>query len=294
MQALVKTILGLSSVVWVATLAVTGGVCLVLWVLMARRRRGDGLEVPRDTEIALRDNGEGVSSRLHQKLFEAGYRGPHATGIFASAKLGLALAGPAALLGANYVLGWDLRQPMVIAAGLGFAGFLGPNIWLQSRISGRQKAISRTLPDAMDLLVTCVEAGLGIDQALARVVQEMRIAAPVLAEELKLTFLEINAGISRTVAFRRLAQRTGVEDLRSLAATLAQTEMFGTSVAAGLRVRAEWLRTRRMQIAEEKAAMISVKMAIPLVLCILPSLVAIIIGPAVVRIFKTMLPGMGN
>jgi tight adherence protein C len=135
--------------------------------------------------------------------------------------------------------------------------------------------------------VTCVEAGLGLDAAMSRVGQEMVLSAPTLAEELNMTFLEVQAGIPRADSFRRLAERTGVEDLRSLSAMLIQTEIFGTSVARALRIHSDGMRVKRMQQAEEKAAMVSVKMTIPLVLCILPSLIAVVMGPAIVMITQS-------
>ena len=146
--------------------------------------------------------------------------------------------------------------------------------------------IEEALPDSMDLLVTCVEAGLSLDAAMARVAQELELVAPVLAQEMKQTLLEIQAGVRRSDAFHRLSNRTGVEDLRTLSAMIIQTEMFGTSVSRALRVHAEGMRTKRMQRAEEKAAMVSVKMTVPLILCILPSLFAVVIGPAIAMIAK--------
>ena len=159
--------------------------------------------------------------------------------------------------------------------------FFLPNLWLRGQIQERQRLIEDALPDAMDLLVTCVEAGLALDAAMSRVAQELELVAPVLAQELKQTLLEIQAGVRRSDAFHRLSNRTGVEDLRTLSAMIIQTEMFGTSVSRALRVHAEGMRTKRMQRAEEKAAMVSVKMTVPLILCILPSLMAVVIGPAV-------------
>ena len=140
----------------------------------------------------------------------------------------------------------------------------------------------------MDLLVTCVEAGLGLDAALARVADEIRLASPLLAQELNLTFLEIQAGIARRDAFRRLSERTGVEDLRQLSAVLTQTEMFGTSIAKALRVHADGMRIKRMQRAEERAASVGVKMTLPLILCILPSLIAVVLGPAMVSMIEQL------
>ncbi|HVT07123.1 MAG TPA: type II secretion system F family protein, partial [Polyangia bacterium] len=148
----------------------------------------------------------------------------------------------------------------------------------------RKQALENPLPDAIDLLVTCVEAGLSLDAAMARVAQEMELVAPILAQELKQTMLEIQAGVKRSDAFHRLSTRTGVEDLKSLSAMIIQTELFGTSVSRALRVHSEGMRTKRMQRAEEKAAMVSVKMTVPLILFILPSLMVVVMGPAALMI----------
>jgi tight adherence protein C len=206
-------------------------------------------------------------------------------------KLVLATATTVAFLQINGRLPRGLHFPMdaavaVLVCGIGF--FL-PNVWLGSRIKQRQTLIERGLPDAMDLLVTCVEAGLGLDAALARVADELKVAAPILAAELSTTCLEVQAGIARREALRRLSERTGVEDLRQLSAVLAQTEVFGTSIARALRVQADGMRVHRMQEAERKAAMVGVKMTFPLVLCILPSLMSIVLGPAVVAIITKLL-----
>ena len=164
-----------------------------------------------------------------------------------------------------------------------FAFFL-PNIWVYNKVTNRKAIIEQPLPDAIDLLVTCVEAGLSLDAAMARVSQEMELVAPLLAQELKQTMLEIQAGVKRSDAFHRLSTRTGVEDLKSLSAMIIQTEMFGTSVSRALRVHSEGMLTKRMQRAEEKAAMVSVKMTVPLILFILPSLMVVVMGPAALMI----------
>jgi tight adherence protein C len=135
-------------------------------------------------------------------------------------------------------------------------------------------------------MVTCVEAGLALDAAMSRVAQELELVAPILGQEMKQTLLEIQAGVRRSDAFHRLSNRTGVEDLRTLSAMIIQTEMFGTSVSRALRVHSEGMRTKRMQRAEEQAAMVSVKMTVPLILCILPSLMAVVLGPAAVLIIN--------
>ena len=225
-------------------------------------------------------------SRLRSSLVRAGLRSERAMETFLISKLLLAGAGTMTFLNFNSRLPHGLQFPMVGAAALlvcGVAFFL-PNIWLSQRTKGRQTNIERGLPDAMDLLVTCVEAGLGLDAALGRVAEELKLASPLLAAELNMTVLEAQAGLPRREAFRRLSERTGVEDLRELAAVLAQTEIFGTSIARALRIHADGMRMRRMQNAERKASMVGVKMTFPLIFCVLPSLMAIVLGPAIISI----------
>ena len=227
-------------------------------------------------------------SRLSLLLIRAGYRRPGALEIFLGIKVLLAPLFTFAFLEVNAHLARPLQFPIdvSVAVWICVVVFFAPNLWLRSRIAERQLIIERALPDAMDLLVTCVEAGLGLDAAIARVSDEIALASPLLAEELTHTAREVQAGITRAEAFRRLAERTGVEDLRTLSAMLIQTDNFGTSIARALRVHSEGMRTKRMQRAEERGAMVSVKMTIPLVLCILPSLIAVVMGPAIVTIIE--------
>jgi tight adherence protein C len=225
-------------------------------------------------------------SQARLKMVRAGYKGDRALEIFLGTKILLAPVLPVLFLQLNSHREQPLAFPVdiVIAVWLCGLAFWIPNLILNSKVKERQQALERALPDAMDLLVTCVEAGLGLDAAMSRVSEEMALASPVLAHELNQAFLEVQAGIPRADSFRRLAERTGVEDLRALSAMLIQTDVFGTSVARALRVHSDSMRVKRMQRAEEKAAMVSVKMTIPLVLCILPSLIAVVMGPAVVMI----------
>jgi tight adherence protein C len=222
-------------------------------------------------------------SRLGLLLVRAGYRRPGAMEIFLGIKVLLAPLFTVAFLEVNAHVARPLQFPMDVAVAVWICVviFFAPNMWLRRRITQRQIAIERGLPDAMDLMVTCVEAGLGLDAAIGRVAEEIALAAPLVAEEL--------THITRAEAFRRLAERTGVEDLRSLSAMLIQTDTFGTSIARALRVHSEGMRTKRMQRAEERGAMVSVKMTIPLVLCILPSLIAVVMGPAVVTIVESFI-----
>ena len=229
-------------------------------------------------------------SRINQSLVHAGYRSENAVEILLGTKLLLPLIVIIIMWQIDSHLETPLELPPAIAfafIGIAFAFFL-PNLVLRSKIAERQTAVSDALPDSMDLLVTCVEAGLSLDAAMARVGQELELVAPVLAQEIKQTLLEIQAGVKRSDAFHRLSNRTGVEDLRTLSAMIIQTEMFGTSVSRALCVHAEGMRTKRMQLAEEKAAMVSVKMTVPLIMCILPSLFAVVIWPAVAMIAKRM------
>jgi tight adherence protein C len=231
-------------------------------------------------------------SRLNRSLVHAGYRTENAVEIFLGIKL---LLPPIVIIGLWQIdshLETPMELPPAIAIGVIATAlmFFLPNLWLRGQIQKRQMIIEDALPDSMDLLVTCVEAGLSLDSAMSRVAQELELVAPVLAQEMKQTLLEIQAGVRRSDAFHRLSTRTGVEDLRTLSAMIIQTEMFGTSVSRALRVHAEGMRTKRMQRAEEKAAMVSVKMTVPLILCILPSLMAVVIGPAVAMIATNMGP----
>jgi tight adherence protein C len=229
-------------------------------------------------------------SRIQRSLVHAGYRNENAIEILLGVKLLLPVIVIIILWQIDSHRETPLELPPAIAIAfitVAFAFFL-PNLWLRSKIQTRQQLVGDALPDSMDLLVTCVEAGLSLDAAMGRVTQELELVAPVLAQELKQTLLEIQAGVRRSDAFHRLSNRTGVEDLRTLSAMIIQTELFGTSVSRALRVHAEGMRTKRMQLAEEKAAMVSVKMTIPLIMCILPSLFAVVLGPAVAMISKRM------
>jgi tight adherence protein C len=230
-------------------------------------------------------------SQLRSHLMQAGLRSKHAMEAFLASKLILAAAATLSFLNINGRLPGGLRFPVVGGAALVVcaAAFFLPNLWLASLSKRRKSRVGRGLPDAMDLLVTCVEAGLGLDAALARVATELKLVAPLLAAELNMTFLETKAGISRREAFKRLSERTGVDDLRQLAAVLAQTEIFGTSIARALRVHADGMRIMRMQHAERKAAMVGVKMTFPLVLCVLPVLIAVVLGPAIVSIAEHLM-----
>jgi tight adherence protein C len=227
--------------------------------------------------------------KLQLRLVQAGYRGAEALTVFLGIRIGFAL------------LFFTLcMTPMLVRPNLMFAlagaalGYVIPGMVLARKAKKRQHRIRMSLADALDLLVVSVEAGLGLDQALARVGQELEFAYPDFSSELRLVSLELLAGTGRSDALRNLAGRTGVDDLSSLVAMLVQTDKFGTSVANSLRVFSDTLRTKRRQRAEEAAAKTGVKMVFPLVLCIFPAIWVVTIGPAAIRFMKVLGPGSGT
>jgi tight adherence protein C len=226
------------------------------------------------------------STRAQLMMMRAGFRSPDAMQVVRAIKLLL----PIVLLSLVLITGAYSYSPFfILALALG-AGFLLPQIWLQLRIKARQKRLRLALPDGLDLLVICVEVGLGLDQALLRVAQELKIVHPELSDELTLVNLEMRVGKTRIEALRELGRRTGLDDLKTLVAMLIQTERFGTSVAQSLRVHSDELRTKRRQRAEELSAKTTVKMVGPLVFFIFPALLVVILGPAVITLIRQLLP----
>ena len=226
----------------------------------------------------------GEVSRARRWLIQAGYRDPRHITIYTGSRLGTALFGFGLVVLAS---GFSSPGLMVSVAAFGF--FL-PRFVLKRLIQNRQQRIKLALPDALDLTVICVEAGLALDQALMRVGQDLHHAHPELSEEFHLVNLEMRAGKPRAEALRNLVDRTGVDDIRSLVGTLIQTDRFGTSVAQALRVHSDSLRTERRQRAEEQAAKTTIKMVIPLVLFVLPSIIFVTLGPAVIQLIRTLMP----
>jgi tight adherence protein C len=167
----------------------------------------------------------------------------------------------------------------------------GASAWRRLRDRRRRRALAQAFPDLLDLLVVCLEAGLGMDAAIARVGADMALHAPELAAELEQVSLELRAGAGRQAALRAMAQRTGLHELQALAAVLAQAERFGTGVAASLRQHAAELRLRRRQLAEERAARLALKLLFPLIFCIFPSLLLVLLGPASIQVRQALLSG---
>jgi len=220
-------------------------------------------------------------SKLQRRMAIAGLHKPSHAVLYSLSELVSALVG---FLLPLLVIGW--QRGMVYAVLGAIVGYLLPSFVLERRVKRRQKEISNGLPDALDLLIVCLEAGLALDQALLKSAEELQIAHPALAEELRLINVECRAGKPRLEAFKNFASRTKVDDVRSLVAMLIQTDRFGTSVAQALRTHAEVSRTKRRQRAEERAAKIGVKMVFPLVFCLFPAFYVVTLGPAVIKFIQ--------
>jgi tight adherence protein C len=223
--------------------------------------------------------------KLQQRLVAAGYRSNEALVIFFGVRVALALV-VFVVLGLPIIL----RPNLPMALGGAALGYMLPAIVLARWAKQRQHKIRLSLPDALDLLVVSVEAGLGLDQAIQRVATELGTAHPDLSDEMRLIGLELRAGKARSEALHNLGARTGVDDIVSLVAMLVQTDKFGTSVAQSLRIHSATLRTKRRQRAEEAAAKTGVKMVFPLVFCIFPALWVVTLGPAVIKFIEVLLP----
>src|SRR5215472_10107282 len=227
-----------------------------------------------------------TSSQGQLQLIRAGYRSPEA----ALAMRGVKLATPIALLLLVFVTRLYVVNPYMFPALALVLGYLLPELWLVLKVQARQHRLRRSLPDCLDLLVICVEAGLGLDQSLLKVAQEMHVTHRELSEELQLVNLEMRIGKPRIEALRELAKRTGLDDIKSLVAMLIQTDRFGTSVSQSLRVYSDDMRTKRRQRAEEMSAKTTVKMVPPLVFFIFPALMVVILGPAVITVIRQLMP----
>lgn len=234
-------------------------------------------------------------STLRTRFMNAGWRNPFAPTLYFASKTCLALllptvVAPFALIYGTALNGGRLLALLLVAASLGY--YL-PNIVLERIVQRRRRDIFETIPDALDLLTVCVEAGLSLERALVKVAGEIHIKSVVLAQELQLVLMEMRAGFSKERALRNFALRSGVEDVDTLVAMLIQSERFGTSVADSLRVQSDNLRHKRRMLAEECAAKIGLKLLFPLIFCIFPMLMVVLLGPAGIQISQTLraLPG---
>lgn len=248
------------------------------------RKAGDSIGTMVGHLDSIVPKSQAEASVAQQKLIRAGFRSEAAVKIFYGGKfiaivslVGISLA--TGLASQNYLL------VLLFAVG---AGYLGPDMWLGNRIKGRQKRINRSLPDVLDLLTVCVEAGLGLDQAVMRTAEELGKSLPDISEELGIVILEQRAGCPRADAWRHFADRIDIASIRNVVSMLVQAETFGTSIAKMLRVHSDTLRTQRIQEIEEAAAKTTTKMLFPLVLLIFPAIFLVTLGPAVILMMETL------
>jgi tight adherence protein C len=246
--------------------------------LRLTERAGDFSKPKREEEL----------NYLEKSFLKAGYRDRKIVKNFFGAKILLAVLLPALFivfkLLAPSAVGHLIMLFLFVL--LALAGYYLPNLWLRHKLRVRQEKITEGFPDALDLLVVCVEAGMGLDAAINRVGEEMRLSSPEISDEFKLLTLELRAGKSRREALRNLALRTDLDDVNSLVSLLIQTDRFGTSVAQALRVHSDAMRTKRYQRAEEAAMKLPVKILFPMLFCIFPTLFIVILGPPFIQAFR--------
>jgi tight adherence protein C len=228
------------------------------------------------------------TSRMQARFMEAGIRARNAVMVFFGTKVLLAIFFAGMFLGLQLFISRRITvaQVLFVAVLLAAVGFYLPNLWLRIKIARRKEEITRGFPDALDLLVVCAEAGMGLDSAMKRVGEEIRLSNRPLSDEFSLLNLELRAGKTRRDALRSLAARTGLEDIQSLSTLLIQTDKFGTSVAQALRVQSDSMRTKRTQRVEELAAKLPIKLIFPTILFIFPALFLVLIGPALIQAYR--------
>jgi tight adherence protein C len=250
----------------------TGLIDQVLALVRMRRPSPQLTRAPKSSKV----------SRLQRRMESAGWTDPEAAHLFALAEIAVPIVCAMAPL---LLAGRDGWMAAIVAGGV---GYVIPDLALTRATKKHQKAIQNGLPDALDLIVVCVEAGSSLDQAIVRASDELEFAVPALAGELRTLTNEIRAGKPRMEAFQGLARRTPIDDVRALVAMLTQTDRFGTSIAQALRSHAATARTKRRQRAEERAAKVGVKMVFPLALCLIPALYVVCLGPVVVKIVRAL------
>jgi tight adherence protein C len=250
-----------------------------------RRQRWEGVVQALGERITNPAKDDGPTRKL---LLQAGLRGSRALSLYRGTRVVLPIASAGAAIFVAPVVGISLGSAFFGAFWLAAVGWIAPAFYVGRRAKARKKELQLALPDTLDLMVVCVEAGLGLNQAIVRVSEEIRHVSMVTSQEFALVNLEIRAGTSREDALRNLGERTGQEDLRSLVAMLIQTDRFGTSIAQALRVHSDTLRAKRKQRAEEAAAKTTIKMLFPLVMFIFPAMFVVILGPAIIQIIQTL------
>jgi tight adherence protein C len=232
--------------------------------------------------------------RLKRRLIRAGFRGQNAARYFQGARLATTVTFAVAAL----IVAWHsyavIDNLILGTAAAAAAGYMAPMQYVLIRIRRRQRAIACGLPNALDLMVVCVESGLGIDQTMLQVAKELQHAHPEICSEFTVMNLELRAGSRRSEALHNLAERTGVEDVKKLVAVLVQTDKFGTSISQSLRGHADFLRTMTRQKAEERASKLAVKLVFPIFFCVLPSLFVVTIGPVMTHLVRDLVPMIEN
>ena len=236
------------------------------------------------------------NSPMRQRFMHAGWRTPLAPMLFFSTKTLLALLIPLFMI---FLIGGNLfdqssASMLLTLTGISAIGYYLPNLFLSHAIKIRQREIFENFPDGLDLLIICIEAGLGFELALGRVASEITMTSKVLAQELQLVQIEMRTGFSKEQALRNLALRNGIEEIDMLVAMLIQAERFGTGMSSSLRVHSENLRTKRRQMTEEAAAKVAIKLLFPLIFFIFPTLLLVLLGPAMLQIYRILLPAMAG
>ena len=304
--------LALLAVVFVTTALFAGSVmALVLGRQTTARRRLDEIMAPRRADrpapamqnLTLTDTvGPTLSrvekvlptstkemSRIRKRLIRAGFTGPSAPVINAAAEVVLPV-----VVGVSVFAAMGSGRGILAGSLLAIVAYLIPGFVIGRMITKRQQQIRNGLPDALDLVIVCVEAGLSLDQAVLKASEELAVSHPALADELQQVTNEIRAGKPRMEAFRNFADRTRVDDVRALVAMLIQTDRFGTSIAQSLRTHADTGRTMRRQRAEERAAKLGVKLVFPLVFCLFPAMYVVTLGPGAIRIIRVLIQGLAG
>ena len=231
---------------------------------------------------------------MQRRLIRAGIRNENALKILYGCKAVFGVTLPLLMTAAIGGVATDSGNKIFAVMAAVGVGYFGPNEYVRRKAAKRQHEISRGLPNALDLLVVCVESGLGLDQAVLQVSKELDKAHPEISEEFGFVTLELKAGKRRVEALRNLGERTGVDDLKKLVAVLIQADRFGTGVAQSLRAHADFMRIQARQVAEEKAAKLGVKLIFPIFFCILPSLFVVTVGPVIMKIIRELIPMMNS
>jgi tight adherence protein C len=257
---------------------------------MARRRRQAQSERLLSALQALGQQvggGRKDSTAVRLFLIQAGFSDPRAVSMYWASRMSLAVGLPIIALFGLPLLGVAPNKVLLAVLYFGAMGWIAPSFYVKRRLKARQKEVQLALADMLDMLVVCVEAGLGLNQALVRVADEIEHVSPVMSEQLAMVNLEMRAGTPREEALKNFADRTGLADIKSLVNMMIQTDRFGTSVADALRVHSDTMRTKRRQRAEEAAAKTTIKLVFPLVLFVFPAMFVVVIGPSALAIYRT-------